>query len=232
MGCGMEWISGFKRGEDGRLCIEAQNAEGVRTATAVEDFKGRLQSEAESTRAATFELREGSVFPTERYLVAIGAAGLDSRSQRTWAFSSEDLTVVIPAQVMVFETVATYAPLKRLILSPSSPRRMVTVFAEDGALIEKPVNTQNRTQMAPTHERRMSWAQQYPSAAVFWSSVYTSALTGRLTPRLPKGKARIYARGALDGRMFYVSRMLKCRFIPGEAPFEFARGCACEFLDT
>lgn len=78
----------------------------------------------------------------------------------------------------------------------------------------------------------MSWVQQYPSAALFWSSVYTSALTGRFAPLLPKGMARIYARGVLKGQVFYVTRMLKCRFIPGEAPFEFARDCACEFLDT
>lgn len=59
-----------------------------------------------------------------------------------------------------------------------------------------------------------------------------STLIGRLTPQLPQGMVRIYARGVLDGPMFHVTRMLKCQFTPGEAPFEFASGCASEFLDT
>lgn len=228
----MQWITGFTRDEDGRLCIKAQNAKGERAAIAAEDFKGFLQGEVERAREAKFELRGASSFPTEQYLSAIGAPGLESRCQKTWAFSSEKLTVVIPAQVLVFETIATYAPIKRLILSPTSPRRMVTVFADDGKLEEKFVHTTNRARMACTHEQRMSWVQQYPSAALFWSSVYTSALTGRFAPLLPKGTAKIYARGVLKGQVFYVTRMLTCRFIPGEAPFEFARDCACEFLDT
>lgn len=216
----MEWISGIKRNLEGRLWIEKQDQKGGKALVSPGIFSSDLSIEGERGIRACIGLGKGKRVPTSDYLNAIGAPNLDARGQKTYVFSDAKHSIVLPAQLLVFEIIATLNTVKQLILTPSSPRQVVTVFRGNDETLEMRPSHQGQQRLAISQLERLAWMQQYPSTQAFWSSVYLSALKGQLSPQLPKASLTAQLRGKFVGRTLYVTRIVSAHLAADEPPFE------------
>lgn len=217
----MEWVSGFNRNEEGRLWIERQDQRGVKALVPPGLFRSDLSIEGERCLRVRIRLREGKSVETADFLNAISAPYLEARGQKTYVFTDQKYSVVIPAQVLVFETIATLSAIKQLLLTPSSPRQAITVFTyNDETIAIQPVSSVQQ-KLAGSQVERLAWIQKYPSTEAFWSSIYLGALKGKLSPRLPKASLNARMRGKLVGSTLYVTRIVAAQLVAEEPPHGF-----------
>ena len=232
----MEWISGIGRSSDGRLCVQAQLQDGMRTQIELDKIRtdfGLGQSSRRKMVFALHELRRGS---TRAYLDGLGLAALDAEVQSVYEATVGSETLVIPAQLLVLALFGSTAPLRRLLWSPLGAGHQTTairtadndgvelLFAPNSAAVWPHANDD------ATH-RRLAWVLTHSSAKAAWGSVYRNALDGRFDMAMPRAIAHVsvWARPAA-GKLLATSLTVQM-IVPAEDSEQLEyRKAPCEFV--
>ncbi len=217
----MDWVSGVVRGENGRLYLQVQDAEGARAFRSLSDEEPRLKTKGTVRRKVRFQFGAAARVDVGDYLRGVGLEHLDGHCQAAYAVPTSAGVAVIPSQVMVLATLGAQEPCRKVLLEPSELSELMEVFADGPGRrlqVEAPSDVYNRESLV----QRLTWLLTYPSAKAAWGSVYQRALGGRFDMRLPKAEVVASAHGRLEGSTLFVTDLNLLELTPMEDPFPFA----------
>jgi len=221
----MEWVSGVVRDENRRLCLQMQDAEGVRAFRLLSDGEPRLKTKSTVRRKVRFQFGGAAVVRADEYLKGVGLEHLDGHCQVAYTVPTDVGVAVIPSQLMVMAVLGAQAPCREVLLEPARPDDLMQVFADASGrslVVESPSRVYNQEALV----ERLTWLLTYPSASAAWGSVYRHALDGRFDMRLPKAEVVASAHGRLQGTTLFVTELNLLELTPMEDPFPFAAASA------
>ena len=221
----MEWISGFGRDNDGRLCVQAQGLDGARQLVGLDRVNASLGIKQACSRKASFSFQELRRGDTRGYLDGIGMNCWDNSAQTVYEVDCGFGTLVIPAQLLVLATLGAQAPLRRTLLTPLGPNCLMTSVFQDHGVVTSGVPRHGMGLVVFENlEIRLRWLHMHPSATAAWGSVYRNALDGRFEMALPSAsvESTVFARRV--GRRYLATRLQLMMIHPMESCHAFAEG--------
>ncbi len=231
----INWVSGIRRGKEGKLCVEVQDAEGRRSLTSLESLQPSLNGAGSIRRKVCFSLGALREVASSDYLEPLGLERLDPGAQRIYEVSADGATLIVPSQLLVLGLFGEHAATRALLFTPRDPSDLVGAHREGKAceFVSNPNRGRRLRKSSLGLLARLTWMSMYPSANAAWSSVYTNALAGIFDFRPASADVTVSASGRMhNGKLLVTSiRMLELRAT--DAPFDFATpGAPQDFVLT
>lgn len=222
----MLWIESIAH-EEGRLAPVYVDEAGSRTVGSLRYGRANFPRRGYIAAAATdLSLESMCVADTAAYLAALGIKNVDPAGHRVYALQGPNKRILVPAVVMLSALLGRLSLVGDRLLEPASLDRLATpVFNANGpaavgfcfrsGLSAKDASSQSV-------QSRFLWLTCFPSARMFWGSVYRSAVQGQLAFTSPKATIDATFAGHRDEHTVYATRMTVSRLMPTEQPYPFA----------
>lgn len=229
----MEWITGITRSNDSGLCVEVQDAAGIRTHAELKDVGASLGVPKRGRRSVTFSLHTLQRVSADEYLAGLAMPHLVAGCQSVYEVHDRVGVLLIPAQLLVLSVLGNHEILREALFRPCPPSIWSTAVTAERALRMSPVfqssmSAQARRKKIPL---KLEWILSYPSAYAAWASVYRHALSGRFDMDMPRATVKFVIWAQRSGGKWLVTKLRLQELLPDEPPFDFAEGkAATEFV--
>lgn len=231
----MAWIEGIAQTPHG-FVLETINENGFENQESLATLSSKFTNRKTSRKRLTTDCQTWSAVSAEPFWRFLGIAASKPRDKHSvFKMEHEETEYLIPASVVI---AAMLRPIKHIFPYLFRPHGLeqisIPLFDASrpsvGFYIPVHRVVGNTRTLTDGLHAGLSWMHCFPSAREMWDSVYHSALTGKLNINLPKASMTTVLHSIAWKNTQLVTEMTITKIWANEAPFEFAKGHAAEFV--